>query len=116
MFHGLGTTMAIMAVRLSALTLSIIVNNDFQACSGIVLAFFTPSTPAIVPNPDNFFTDMVKLNTDIACSVPVFIESWSRNQDYVLKLAKMKGVVRIHCLIVRILYNSPFLVVRWWPT
>ncbi|KAH8116797.1 hypothetical protein DFH11DRAFT_1687657 [Phellopilus nigrolimitatus] len=75
-FHGMGATLVL-----------------FSALSGLVLATFQPSSPAILPNSDNVMKGSMDTKSDIIFCVPSFLEDWERNSEYVANLQKINGVI-----------------------
>ena len=88
------------------------VEQRYQTASGVVMSVFKPTAPAIMPSPKNVFEGAMATSTDIVACVPAFIEvryfillilipciyqflqSWSRNPEYVAHMKTMKGFVR----------------------
>ncbi|TFY78273.1 hypothetical protein EWM64_g5737 [Hericium alpestre] len=58
MFHGMGATVM-----------------TWAACSGAVMGCFPPSSPPVLPNPDNFLEAIVDTNSDLVSCVPAHVEA-----------------------------------------
>ncbi|EPQ51233.1 acetyl-CoA synthetase-like protein [Gloeophyllum trabeum ATCC 11539] len=61
--------------------------------TGITLAHFQPSSPAVLPTPTNVFNETKLTRADLVCSVPAFIEKWSQDMELVAHMKTMKGVI-----------------------
>ncbi|KAI5116179.1 hypothetical protein M0805_002877 [Coniferiporia weirii] len=76
MFHGAGMFIVV-----------------YSIASGFIVAVFKPQSPAMIPNVKNVIEGTIAMKSDYIFVTPTFLESWSRDSNYVRALAKMKGVV-----------------------
>lgn len=67
---------------------------SFQPSTGLVLAMYKPSIPAVVPTPENAFAAAMATNTELLVCAPMFLEAWSRTPDNIEGLRNLRGIVR----------------------
>ncbi|KAK0461856.1 uncharacterized protein EV420DRAFT_1477578 [Desarmillaria tabescens] len=65
----------------------------WAASSGIVLGVFEPRTPATSPTLDSMFASAMTMNSDIVFCVPIFLETLSREPEYIDWLSTRSGVI-----------------------
>uniref|UniRef100_A0A0W0G571 Putative acetyl-CoA synthetase-like protein n=1 Tax=Moniliophthora roreri TaxID=221103 RepID=A0A0W0G571_MONRR len=65
----------------------------YIASSGMIIAVFTPSTPARFPSPEATYQAFVKLNADYVLSFPNLLESWAADPEKVEGLKKVKRAI-----------------------
>jgi hypothetical protein len=119
MFHGLGVTTVVMAVRLARRSsVKYTLTESEQACFGVVLSTFKPQRPAAAMTPDAIFKAAMVTRSTYIFAVPIIIEvcrgrafaarvlnweqMWARDPNKVAALAQTKGVVSaivpVYCL------------------
>ncbi|PBK78299.1 acetyl-CoA synthetase-like protein [Armillaria solidipes] len=65
----------------------------WTASSGLVVSAFEPQSPAILPTAENLFKSARTVQTDFIFCVPSFIETWSRQPEYVEWISTRSGVL-----------------------
>jgi len=65
----------------------------FVATTGLVLSTFKPHSPPTIPDPINVFEGAITTKSDFIYCAPTFVETWSRTQSFVDRLALFVGVV-----------------------
>ncbi|KAK0196977.1 hypothetical protein F5146DRAFT_1153799, partial [Armillaria mellea] len=65
----------------------------WTASSGLVVGAFEPQSPAILPTAENLFKSARAVHTDFIFCVPSFIETWSRQPEYVEWISTRSGVL-----------------------
>ena len=69
------------------------VTNFSQPSTGLVLAMYKPSIPAVVPTPESYIAAAAATNVEVLACAPMFLEAWSRVPENVEHLKKMRGIV-----------------------
>ncbi|TFY82997.1 hypothetical protein EWM64_g1012 [Hericium alpestre] len=65
----------------------------WSAAAGVVLAVFRPQSPAQQPTPDTVFSSIIASKSNLIFTVPSFVETWSKDEAYVSKMAELTGVM-----------------------
>lgn len=96
MFHGMGLLQLALAVCHIFCTYFRIRSEQtlFQPSTGLVLAMYKPSIPAVVPTPENAFAAAMATDTELLVCAPMFLEAWSRTPDNIEGLKNLRGIVR----------------------
>ena len=69
-------------------------SDGFQPCVGLVIAVFRPAFPAVLPNPQNVFENVVLTNCSIGVAVPTFLEvMWTVSRLLVSHSGLYEGLV-----------------------
>jgi hypothetical protein len=125
MFHGLGVTTVVMAVRLARrCSAKYTLTESEQACFGVVLSTFKPQRPAAAMTPDAIFKAVMATRSTYIFAVPIIIEvcrgravaarglnwgqMWARDPEKVAALAQTKGVVSaliFVCCLFSLVFN-----------
>ncbi|VDB85562.1 unnamed protein product [Peniophora sp. CBMAI 1063] len=59
-------------------------------CTGVILALFRPASPPVFPTSGVFLEDVNITQSDIAVTVPAFIEEWAREPENLPALQRLK--------------------------
>ncbi|KAG8908187.1 hypothetical protein FRB99_008730 [Tulasnella sp. 403] len=70
-----------------------IVSTCWAAATGMQIGVFKPASPPTIPTPQKVFDGIVAVQATRAFVVPMFIETWSRDEAAVEVLKNLKGVI-----------------------
>ncbi|KAI0040339.1 acetyl-CoA synthetase-like protein [Auriscalpium vulgare] len=69
-------------------------DNIFRAVSvGVVLAVFKPSSPPVLPTPENYLEAALATQSSMLYCVPSFVEAWFKEPANILRMTAFKAIL-----------------------